>query len=91
METPIEQNHNLSLSKRQFLDNPDMYRWLVGRLIYLCFTRPELSYSVHVLSQFIQQPRAEHWTAALRVVQYLKGNSGQGIFLDSDCDIKLYG
>ena len=50
-----------------------------------------MSYSVHVLSQFIQQPRAEHWTAALRVVQYLKGNSGQGIFLDSDCDIKLYG
>lgn len=91
METPLEQHHNLSLAKGQFLDNPDRYRRLVGRLIYLCFTRPELSYNVYVLSQFMQQPRAEHWTAALWVVRYLKGNSGQGILLDSDYDLKLYG
>ncbi|MCI03672.1 hypothetical protein A2U01_0024712 [Trifolium medium] len=91
METPLEQNHNLGLAKGQFLDNPDRYRRLVGRLIYLCFTRPELSYSVHVLSQFMQQPRAEHWTAALRVVRYLKGNPGQGIVLDKDCDMRLSG
>ena len=68
-----------------------MYCRLVGRLIYLCFTRPDLSYSVHVLSQFIQQPRVEHWTTALRVMRYLKGNLRQGMFLDSDSDMKLYG
>jgi hypothetical protein len=91
VQTPLEQNHNLSLAKGEFIDNPDRYHRLVGRLIYLCFTRPELSYSVHVLSQFMQQPRTEHWTAALRVVRYLKGNPGQGIFLDNNCDLRLYG
>ncbi|AES72669.2 SPFH domain/band 7 family protein [Medicago truncatula] len=91
MPTPLEQNHNLSLAQGEFLENPERYRRLVGRLIYLCFTRPELSYSVHILSQFMQQPREDHWTAALRVVRYLKGNPGQGIFLDSTSDMKLHG
>lgn len=89
--TPLEQNHHLSLSNSELLPDPDRYLRLVGRLIYLCFTRPELSYCVHVLSQFMQQPRTEHWDAALRVVRYLKGNPGQGVLLDSDCDLQLYG
>jgi hypothetical protein len=89
--TPLEQNHHLSLSNSELLVDPDRYRRLVGRLIYLCFTRPELSYCVHVLSQFMQQPRTEHWDAALRVVRYLKGNPGQGVLLDTNCDLQLYG
>lgn len=62
-----------------------------GRLIYLYFTRPVLSYCVHILSQFMQQPREKHWHAALRVVQYLKGQPGQGILLRRSCDLNLYG
>ena len=88
---PLEQNHRLALSTSKVLDDPKPYRCLVGRLIYPCFTRPELSYSVHVLSQFMQSPRAEHWDTALRVVRYLKGNLGQGIHLSSTCDMQLHG
>jgi len=88
---PLKQNHRLPLANGRFLENPEQYRRLVGRLIYLCFTRPELSYSVHTLSQFMQQPREEHWEAALRVVRYLKGNPGQGILLSRSCDLQLYG
>lgn len=91
MGTPVEQHHNLSLAKGKFMDNPDRYCRLVGCLIYLCFTWPKLSYNVHVLSQFMQQLRAEHWTVALRVVWYLKGNHRQGIFVDKDCDLRFYG
>jgi hypothetical protein len=89
--TPLEQNHRLSLADGQLLSNPEQYRRLVGRLIYLCFTRPELSYSVHTLSKFMNQPRIEHWEAALRVVRFLKGNPGQGIFFGSKSDLKLHG
>lgn len=87
----MEQNQKLMLADGKLLDNPERYRRLIGRLIYLCFTRPEISYYVHVLSQFMQQPRAEHWEAALRVVRYLKGAPGQGILLRSRCDLQLYG
>ncbi|KAK9190888.1 hypothetical protein WN943_019498 [Citrus x changshan-huyou] len=86
---PLEHNHNLALADGVFLSKPESYRRLVGRLIYLSVTRPELSYSVHVLAQFMQQPREEHWAAALRVVRYLKGNPDQGIMLRSDCDLQL--
>jgi hypothetical protein len=89
--TPMEQNHRLALAEGPKLSHPDQFRRLVGRLIYLCFTRPELTYSVHVLSQFMHQPRQEHWEAALRVVRYLKGKPGQGILLNRNCDLKLSG
>lgn len=91
MSLPLEENHRLALAEGPLFSDPGCYRRLVGRLIYLCFTRPELSYCVHTLSQFMQQPREQHWHAALRVVRYLKGNPGQGILLRSDNDLKLYG
>lgn len=89
--TPLEQNHRLSLAAGPLLSNPEKYRRLVGRLIYLCFTRPELSYCVHILSQFMHEPRTDHWKAALRVVRFLKGNPGQGIFFSQQCDLQLHG
>ncbi|KAF7840374.1 retrovirus-related Pol polyprotein from transposon TNT 1-94 [Senna tora] len=73
-DTPLEENHRLAMSTSVLLADPEPYRRLVGRLIYLCFTRPDLSYSVHILSQFMQHPRQEHWDAALRVVRYLKSH-----------------
>lgn len=88
--TPLEENHRLAMSTSSPLSDPEPYRRLVGRLIYLCFTRPDLSYSVHVLSQFMQHPRQEHWNAALRVVRYLKGHPGQGIHLDRTSDVQLH-
>ncbi|KAL2903744.1 Retrovirus-related Pol polyprotein from transposon TNT 1-94, partial [Bienertia sinuspersici] len=88
---PIEQNHSLGLARGDSLSDPERYRRLVGRLIYLSFTRPDLAYAVHILAQFMQAPRMEHWDAALRVVRYLKGSPGQGILLPSNCDLRLIG
>lgn len=89
VEFPIEQNHQLGKSTAPLLSNPQKYRRLVGRLIYLTATRPDLAYAVHTLSQFMQQPTLDHWDAGLRVVRYLKGSPGQGILLKSDRDFQL--
>ncbi|XP_057986686.1 uncharacterized mitochondrial protein AtMg00810-like [Hevea brasiliensis] len=88
-KTPLEQNHKLALTESDDVDDPAQYRRLVGRLIYLIITRSELSYCVHILAQFMQQPKKAHWEAAVRVVHYLKGNPGQGILLHANCDLKL--
>ncbi|KAH7510943.1 hypothetical protein FEM48_ZijujUnG0062300 [Ziziphus jujuba var. spinosa] len=88
---PIEQNHRLGLANGELLSNPESYRRLVGRLIYLAVTPPDLAYSVHILSQFMQEPRIEHWEAALRVIRYLKGTPSQGILLRADSDLSLHG
>ena len=60
-------------------------------LIYLVVTRPNLAYSVHVLSQFMHEPRQGHWDVILRVVKYLKKYLGQGILLSSNTDLSLKG
>ncbi|CAH9070946.1 unnamed protein product [Cuscuta epithymum] len=88
---PMDQNHKLAHSEGPLLDDPESYRRLVGRLIYLAVTRPDLAYSVHILSQFLQEPRQDHWDAALRVVRYLKGSPGQGILLRADSNLSLTG
>ncbi|KAJ4751619.1 Retroelement pol polyprotein-like [Rhynchospora pubera] len=87
--TPMEQNHRLAELVSDKLKDPEKYRRLVGRLIYLTITRPELCYSVHVLAQFMQDPLQAHYDAALRVVRFLKGNPGQGILLRADGNLQI--
>lgn len=84
-KTPIEQNHNLQVTKSALLSTSEssIYRRLVGRLIYLTVTRPDLSYAVQVLSQFLATPKFDHLQAAYRVVRYLKASPGQGILMSS--------
>lgn len=67
---PIQQNHYLvqSQSTTPLLPDPEQYRRLVGRLNYLKVTRPDLSYAVHTLAQFMHEPRQEHWETSLCVV-----------------------
>lgn len=52
-------------------------------------TLPDLSYAIHLLSQFMDKPKVSHWEAAQRVVCYLKGSPGQGILLRAKCDMQL--
>ncbi|PKI58588.1 hypothetical protein CRG98_021051 [Punica granatum] len=63
---PMEQHHRLTADSGTPLDDPSRYRRLVGRLIYLTITRPELCYPIHILSQVMQDPRQDHWDAAMR-------------------------
>lgn len=89
--SPMDQNHKLGSSQSDFLTDPERYRRLTGRLIYLLASRPDLAYSVHILSQFMQQPREEHWSAALKTVRYLKGTVGQGILLRANPTFSITG
>ncbi|XP_013617491.1 PREDICTED: uncharacterized mitochondrial protein AtMg00810-like [Brassica oleracea var. oleracea] len=93
VSNPMEVNHKLlqvdSKSTSPFCKEPVKFWRLVGRLVYLTITRPDLSYSVHVLSQVMHKAREEHWDAAIRVIKYVKGSPGQGILLRADSDLKI--
>ncbi|XP_058004038.1 uncharacterized mitochondrial protein AtMg00810-like [Hevea brasiliensis] len=86
---PMEQNCKLDLDDNEKLHDATKYRRLVGRLIYLTVTRPDIVYSVRVLSQFMHEPCKSHWNAAIRVLKYVKGNPGQGLFLPSNNNLQL--
>ena len=51
--------------------NPHLYRQLIGSLMYLVNTRPDICYAVNVLSQFMSQSRQTHWIVAKHVLRYL--------------------
>ncbi|GKA57539.1 hypothetical protein Tco_0756727 [Tanacetum coccineum] len=61
------------------LDNIIDYQKLIGKLIYLTTTRPDIAYTVSCLSQFIHSPLKSHLKTNLKVVRYLKGCPGKGV------------
>ncbi|KAL2249476.1 UNVERIFIED_CONTAM: Retrovirus-related Pol polyprotein from transposon TNT 1-94 [Sesamum indicum] len=73
VSTPFPLGLKLTNDSGARLQQPDQYRRLIGRLLYLGFTRPDISHSVQQLSQFLNHPCVAHWNAALHVVRYLKG------------------
>ena len=86
---PMEQNSKISSDTGEILHDPAKYRRLVGRLIYLTITRPDITYSVHILSRFMHEPRKPHLDAAMRVLRYLKSTPGQGLFFPVGNEMKL--
>jgi len=59
------------------LEDPGRYRRLVGKLIYLTVTRPDITFVVEVLSRFMHQPKETHWLAVMRVLTYIKSYPGK--------------
>jgi hypothetical protein len=57
--TPIEQNHQVTTQSGEQVNKED-YRKLVGRLLYLCHTRSDITYAVGVVSRYMHEPRSGH-------------------------------
>src|SRR4051812_43157424 len=71
------------------LSHPTRYRELVGSLIYLAATRPDVSQAVQVLSQFMHAPTTVHYAALLRVLRYLRNTITRSLFYSSDSPLTL--
>jgi Reverse transcriptase (RNA-dependent DNA polymerase) len=78
--TPMEVNLKLRKDDGELLENPTLYRSLVGNLIYLTITRPDILFAVNLVSQFMQAPRHLHLVAVHRIIRYLKGKPDRGLF-----------
>ena len=69
----------LIASESELLD-ATLYRQLIGSLMYLVNTRPNLSFAVNTLSQFMVEPRRVHWIAAKHVLRYIAGTVDYGLY-----------
>nr|KYP68715.1 hypothetical protein KK1_022356 [Cajanus cajan] len=87
--TPMDYFVRLSASSGEPLVDPSAYRRLVGRLVYLTHTRPDITHVVQHLSQFVVKPTSAHHQAVIRVLCYLKHAPGYGIFLAVDSPLQL--
>ncbi|GJW88262.1 ribonuclease H-like domain-containing protein, partial [Tanacetum coccineum] len=91
--TPIETKKSTTKDKKVVVDNllsgVNNYQKLVGKLIYLTHTSLDISYDVHVLSQYMHAPLESHLRLAFRVLRYLKNASGKGISFVRSKDLSL--
>jgi hypothetical protein len=71
MATPLVTNWKKVDSSRAERVDATLYRQLIGSLMYLTNTRPDICFAVNQLSQFMVEPTRLHWVAAKHVLRYL--------------------
>ena len=81
--TPLSTSEKLSLYDGVMLGTEDStrYRSIIGALQYLTLTRPDISYSVNKVCQFLHAPTSVHWTTVKRILRYLQGTKDHGLKL----------
>jgi histone deacetylase 1/2 len=81
IDTPLSSNEKLSLEGRTKLspDDATRYRSVVGALQYLTLTRPDISFTVNKVCQFLHAPTTLHWSAIKRILQYVNCTTSLGL------------
>uniref|UniRef100_A0A5B6Z677 Putative polyprotein n=1 Tax=Davidia involucrata TaxID=16924 RepID=A0A5B6Z677_DAVIN len=88
VDSPIEVNHRLMSGDGDLVDK-ERFQRLVGRLIYLAHTRPDIAYAVGVVSQFMHDPCTTHLDAVYRILKYLKSAPGKGVLFSNHGHLEL--
>ncbi|XP_019198184.1 PREDICTED: uncharacterized protein LOC109192009 [Ipomoea nil] len=90
-KTPMVTSKRFSRDTDEKLEDISQYRRLVGKLLYLTITRPDISYATQQLSQFLDCPTNVHMQAAHRILRYIKAAPGQGLFFSATSSLQLKG
>ena len=78
-DIPIDPNQKLGDDKEGDMVNTTRYQKLVGKLIYLSHTQPNIAFVVSLVSQLMHSPYKKHLEAVYRILRYLKGTLGKGL------------
>ncbi|XP_019422988.1 PREDICTED: uncharacterized protein LOC109332461 [Lupinus angustifolius] len=91
IDTPMVQNHKLGVYANQVPTNKERYQKLVGKLIYLSHTRPDIAYAISILSQFMHCSSEDHMGAVIRFLCYLKSSLGKGLMFCKNKHLNIDG
>ena len=89
MPTSMKINLKVKKDKGKLLKDATSFRQLLGSLIYLTITRPEMAQFIGVVSQFMHDPRTPHEEAAKRILRYIKGSVDYGLMYEKRNDFIL--
>ncbi|KAL4355035.1 hypothetical protein GQ457_06G000650 [Hibiscus cannabinus] len=92
ISTPMDPNIKLQAEEGKDLEDTTMYRQLVGSLIYLTLSRPDIAYAVGVVSRYMSNPKKPHLDAVRRILRYVKGTISFGILYKKtkECQVTGY-
>ena len=89
VSTPLEYNAKLTPLDGELISDVIRYCQLVGSLIYLTVTHPDISHAVGMVSQFMDAPRSVHYAAILRILRYVKGTLYHGLHYSSQSSLEF--
>jgi len=84
VDIPMDPNTKLLPNQGEPIFDPEQYRRLVGKLNYLTVTRPNISFAVSVVSQFLNSSCEDHWNAVIHILTYIKRSPGKGLLYGSN-------
>jgi histone deacetylase 1/2 len=79
--SPMASSTKLTKFGSNHVSDPTFFRSIVGGLQYVTVTRPEISYSVNKVCQFLSSPLEDHWKAVKRILRYLQGTLHHGLLI----------
>jgi len=91
MNTPMETKLKLLVDTSSELVDATLYRHIIGSLMYLTNTRPDICFGVNTSSQYLVEPRRVHLVVAKHGMRYLKGTLDFGLYYNGDHDFRLIG
>ena len=91
VDNPMDANVKLALGQREPLRDLVRYRRLVGKPNYLTITRPDISFPMSIVSQFLQSPRDSHWDAVVHILHYVKGTPSQEVLYENKGNTQIVG
>jgi hypothetical protein len=88
---PLSPNHQLKKSTATPLVDPTLYRSMVGKLVFLTNTRPDIAFSVNLVSRYMDKPEEAHLQAVKSILRYIKGTTTLGLLYKKGGDFTLTG
>ncbi|WZZ70893.1 hypothetical protein YC2023_082263 [Brassica napus] len=92
---PLEDGYKIpregEIEDSKAFHDPKLYRKLVGKLIYLTITRPDICFAVNQVSQHMQVPKEHHWRMVERLLLYLNGTSSLGVWMGCNKSTEVVG
>lgn len=89
--TPLDYNSKIHQDSAEAFSDTRLYRKLIGKLLYLTNTRPDITFAIQQLSQHVNSPTITHFNVVCRVLKYLKGTAGRGLFYPRDSILQVFG
>ena len=89
MSTPMSQGDKYKKEDGTPKVNPTLYRSMIGSLLYVCSSRPDIMHATCVLSRYMQAPSQNHFVGAKRILRYLKGTQDFGVWYDRQDVMRL--
>ncbi|KAJ1701542.1 hypothetical protein LUZ63_001321 [Rhynchospora breviuscula] len=89
-QTPMQTGVQMSKYSGTAMDDPQLYRSIVGALQYATITRPDLQFAVNKASQFMAVPTDNHWQLVKRILRYINGTLNHGLHLRPSAELALH-